>query len=219
MKILLSVAAVLVMTAGSAIAQQKSTPQPGNVWFLLKAKAVQNDLGFSDEVASKLDSLLVESRAALEKEYQDAGINPRDFPFRDSPEKLRKHQDLGKKNSEEFGQKGKELFTADQYQRLQQIYFQYRLRQNAEMVLRAPDVASELKLTDDQTRTLRAQGVEFTQSIPSFVGTNFQDHRDEYNTKAIEMLTAEQKETLGKLKGNDVDLSSFFPRTTMRKRN
>ena len=219
MKILLSVAALLAMTVGSAIAQQKGTPQPGDVWFLLQAKAVQNDLVVSDEVASKLISLRVDSRAALEKKYQDAGVNPRDFPFRDSPEKLRKHQDIGKKNNDEFGQKGKELLTADQYKRLQQIHFQYRLRQNAEMALLASDVASELKLTDDQTQTLKAQLRKFTQSIPSFAGTNFQDHRDEYNTKAIEVLTAEQKETLDKLKGNDLDLSGFFPRTTLFKRN
>src|SRR6187455_2649851 len=102
MKIFLSVAAVLAMTVGSAIAQQTSTPQPGDIGILLQAKAVQNDLGLSDEVASKLNSLRVDSRAALEKEYQDAGINPRDFPFRDSPEKLRKHQDIGKKNKDEF---------------------------------------------------------------------------------------------------------------------
>ena len=86
------------------------------------------------------------------------------------------------------------------------------------MALRAPNVASELKLTDDQILKLRAQGREFTQRIPSFVGTNFQDHRDEYNIKAIGVLTAEQKETLDKLKGNELDLSMFFPRTIMTKR-
>jgi len=210
---------------GSAIAQQKSTksgavmPQPGDGWFLLQAKAVQNDLGVSDEVASKLNSLGVDSRAAKEKEYQDAGINPRDFPFRESAEQLQKFRDIGKKNNDEFGQKGKELLSADQYKRLQQIQFQYRLRSNAEMVLLGPNVASELKLTDDQTRTLKAQAREFTQSNPSFTGTNFQDNRDEYNTKAIDVLTAEQKETLDKLKGHELDLSRFFPRTIQFNRN
>ena len=64
MKILLSVAVLLAMTAGSAIAQQKATLQPGDVWFLLGAKAVQNDLEVSDEVASKLNSLSADARAA-----------------------------------------------------------------------------------------------------------------------------------------------------------
>lgn len=219
MKILLSVAVLLAMAAGSAIAQQKSMLQPGDVWFLLQAKAVQNDLEVGDEVASQLNALRTDSRAALEKKYQDADINPRDFPFRDSPEKLRKHQDIGKQNNDEFGQKGTELLTADQYQRLQQIHFQYRLRQTAETALLAPAVASELKLTDDQTQTLRDQLRKFSQSIPSFVGTNFQDHRDEYNATAIALLTAEQKVVLDKLKGNNVDLSGFFPRGIMSKRN
>jgi hypothetical protein len=222
MKLLHSVAVLLAVTAEIAIAQQNG-PASGPVAlqagsFLLQAKAVQHDLQLSDEVASKLGSLTVESRQAKEKEWQDAGIDLRDFPFRGSPEKLRKHQDIQKKHSDEFGQKALELLTADQRQRLQQIHIQYRLRQNAEMTLRAPDVASELKLTDDQTRKLRDQGREFTQSIPKFVGTNFQDHRDEYNVKAIDLLTPEQKETLNKLKGEELDLSMFFPRTIMSKR-
>jgi hypothetical protein len=219
LKIVLSVAGLLAMTAGSALAQQKTTLQPSDAWVLLRAKAVQNDLGVSGEIASKLNSLLVDSRSALEKKYQDADINPRDFPFRDSPEKLRKHQDIGKTNNDEFGQKGTELLTADQYQRLQQIHFQLRLRQNTETALLASAVASELKLTDDQSQALKAQLRKFSQSIPSFVGTNFQDHRDEYNATAIALLTAEQKVALDKLKGNDVDLSSFFPRGIMSKRN
>src|SRR5690242_19661053 len=177
MKRLHFVAALLAMTAAIAIAQQNAPPsgpatlQAGS--FLLQAKTVQTDLQLGDEVASKLESLSVESRQAKEKEWQDAGIDLRDFPFRGSPEKLRKHQDIQKKYSDEFGQKAMELLTADQRQRLHQIHFQYRLRQNAEMTLRAPDVASELKLTDDQTRMLREQGREFTQRIPTFVGTNF----------------------------------------------
>jgi hypothetical protein len=223
MKLLFSVVVALTLITGSVVAQQKgggwATESESNDWSLLRAKAVQNDLGLSDEVASKVDSLSVESRAAKEKEWQDAGINLRDFPFRDSPEKLRKHQDILKRNNDEFGQKVKELLSADQYKRFRQVQFQYRLRQNSEMALRIPDVAAELKLTDDQSRTLRTIGVEFTRAIPSFAGTNFQDHRDEYNTKAIDVLTAEQKETLNKLKGNEIDLSMFFPRTIQRKRN
>lgn len=219
MKLLFAAVTLFAIAVASAIAQQSSSLQPGDAWILLQTKAVQNDLGVSDEVASKLDSLRVNSRAALEKDYQDAGINPRDFPFRDSPDKLRKHQDIGKKNKNEFGQKGMELLSADQFQRLQQVHFQYRLRGNAEMVLLTSDIAAALKLTDDQRQMLKTQALEFSRNIPNFVGTNFQDHRDEYNAKAIDLLTADQKETLNQLKGNGLDLSGLFPRTTMLKRN
>src|SRR6478752_1654187 len=103
MKILLSVAVLLAMTAGSAIAQQKATLQPGDVWFLLGAKAVQNDLEVSGEVASKLNSLSADARAANEKEYQDAGLNPRAGGL--SAGQLQKVRDIQKKNNDEFGQK------------------------------------------------------------------------------------------------------------------
>src|SRR4051794_31972238 len=83
MKLLFSVAVALTMITGSVMAQQKGSgwaaePESNN-WSLLRAKAVQNEFGLSDEVASKLDSLRADSQAALEKEYQDAGLNPRNL--------------------------------------------------------------------------------------------------------------------------------------------
>ena len=60
MKLLFSVAVALTMITGSVMAQQKGrgwAAEPESMgWFLLRAKAVQNDLGLSDEVASKLDA-------------------------------------------------------------------------------------------------------------------------------------------------------------------
>jgi hypothetical protein len=222
MKLLFSVAVALTMTTGSVMAQQKgsgwATAPESNGWFLLRSKVVQNDLGLSDEVASKLGSLRADSEAALDNDFQDAGLNPRNFGSMTAEQRV-KFGDIRKKNSDEFGQKGKELLSADQNKRLQQLQFQYRLRQNSEMALRLPDVAAELKLTDEQARKLRAIGGEFARAIPSFEGTSFQGHRDEYNVKAIDVLTAEQKETLNKLQGNEIDLSFFFPRTIQRKRN
>jgi len=72
MKRLLWMGALLLTTAGSVMAQQTGSgwanEPESNVWSLLRANAVQNDLGLSDEAASKLDSLFADSEAALKKE-------------------------------------------------------------------------------------------------------------------------------------------------------
>jgi len=86
-------------------------------------------------------------------------------------EQRQKFSDIRKKNNDEFGQKGKELLSADQYKRFQQIHFQYLLRQT-ERALRAPNVASELKLTDDQNIKLRTQAGN-SPKVSKFRGTNF----------------------------------------------
>src|SRR5882724_10761131 len=117
MKLLLSACVLLAMTAGLAMAQQQSVKvkssglvglQPGSLWSLLQREEVRKDLGTSDDVASKLTSLRDDSQAAQQKEYQDAGINPRDIANL-TVEQRRKSSEIGKKIDDEFSVKGKEL--------------------------------------------------------------------------------------------------------------
>jgi len=219
MKVLFSVIALLTVTVGSALAQQKGMTS-GEVfnWFLLQNKEVQNDLGISDDVSSKLDALQVDSQAALEKEYRNAGINPRN-PVQDWKRDEQKLLEIGKKHSDEFGPKGKELLSADQYKRFRQIDLQYSLNISVQKALLTPDVASELKLTDDQKQKLESQFSEYTQSRPTISSSGglvryhklSEEHRDEYRTKGINVLTADQKEILNKMKGSEFDYSKFSP--------
>jgi Spy/CpxP family protein refolding chaperone len=217
------------VAAGPAIAQQKSegtrdvgTLQSPNIVNMAVVEAVQKDLGVSDEVARKLTLLRDEYRAAAQKEYQDAGINPRDFPNSLTAEQQRKYIEIGRRLNNEFFPKAKELLTANQNKRFQQIQFQSRLRGLSAMALLAPEVASELNLTDDQKRKLNALRNEFIpkqNALMTVVGgkkgsgdrEGLAKLREEYATKAMEVLTAEQRETMNKLKGNEFDLSKFVP--------
>src|SRR5437773_3526496 len=150
-RLLLAVAVLLAITVGSAPAQQKSVGtresgalRPDNIVNLAAIEAVQKDLGVSPDVANKLTLLRDEYRAAVEKEYQDAGINPRDYPNSMTDEQQRKYAEIGRKLDDEFIAKAKELLTADQNKRFQQIQFQYRLSSRGPRALLAPDVAPEL---------------------------------------------------------------------------
>jgi hypothetical protein len=224
MKLLLTACALLVMAAGLAMAQQQSVRvkssgfvgiQPWSMMVLLQREEVRKDLGTSDEVASKLKSLGDDFRAARQREYQDAGINPRDISTM-TTEQRRKFDEIGQKSDDEFSAKGKELLTADQNKRLRQIQLQYRLNLSGPTALLAPEIAAELKLTGDQRQALQTVRGEFVRSLLPRGGSGDREaveankkNQELAITKAIDVLTAEQKETLNKLKGNEFDLSSF----------
>ncbi len=225
MRLLLAACALVVMAAGLATAQQPSVTvkssgviglPPSSLWSLLLREEVQKDLGTSDEVASKLKSLRDDSRAALQKEYRDAGVSLGNTSTM-TVEQRRKFSEIVKKIDEEFSAKGKELLTADQNKRLAQIQLQFRLKVEGAMATLAPDVASELKLTADQRGTLDSLRKEYLRGLlprggdrdREAVETNTKN-RELANTKMIDVLTIDQKEALNKLKGKEFDLSSFI---------
>ncbi len=223
-RLLFSVAASIAMITGPAMAQQVSSQLSSIVTFAT-TEAVQKELGVSDDVARKLTQLDVEYSAMFQKEYDDAGINPRDFPNRMTDEQRRKYIEIGRRLNDECVPKAMELLSADQQRRLQQIAFQSRLMSNYARTLAMSDVASELNLTDDQRQQLTILGREFIQSMFG-PGTNgkgkegierMTKQREEYTTKANEVLTAEQKEKLNKLKGKDFDPSLLVVRRSQGK--
>jgi hypothetical protein len=226
MKLALSMAALLAMTAGPAIAQ------PGRPEYIMRFatnEAVQKDLGVSDDVARKLRLLHdVDYRAAELKAYQDAGYQSPIEPTQMAGAERQKFRAIAQKVNDDFLPKLEELLTAEQYQRFQQIRFRNRLIFNGPRTLLASQVASELKLTDIQKLQLYDLGSEFGRSgpfLPVFGGKgggpggfltfdNTYKHGVEYRTKAIELLTPDQEETLKKLEGKEFDLSALVGRST-----
>src|SRR5262249_42972578 len=100
--------------------------------------------------------------------------------------------------------------------RLRQIHLQYRLNLSGPTGLLDPDVAADLKLTDDQRQALQALRGEFMRNLFPRGGSNDREaveknkqNQELVTTKAIDALTKEQKETLDKLKGNAFDFSNF----------
>jgi len=218
--------AVTIVLAGVTTAQQKGRgrggfgglggPTPAVV--LAANEAVQKDLGLSGDKASKLTSLRDDYFAASQKEYQAAGINFQDFQNLSNEERQKRGEkvaEIGTKLNSEFGPKLKEVVSADQYKRLQQIQLQYGLRNLGPAALTAPDVASELKLTDDQKQKLNDLNAEYGRKQRElFTGGGFDQEafgklRDERSSKALDVLTAEQKEKLNSLKGPAFDVTQI----------
>jgi len=226
MKLLISVAVSLAMTAGSAMAQQKGLgsddrPQFNSITFLVAIESVQKDLGIGDDVAWKLKLLRDECQAANKREFENAGI-PIPWTRRLTDEERQKSFEVMRKLNNEFNPKATELLSDDQVKRLQQIRLQGRLKAGpAGLLALAPDVASELKLTDDQKQSLNALDMEMREKqYPGGAGAGvragpggegmerLRKVQEEYAAKAVEVLTTEQKEALNKFKGKVFNVSA-----------
>jgi Spy/CpxP family protein refolding chaperone len=176
-------------------------------------EAVQKDLGVNDDLKEKLNSLRDEINAALQKEYQTASINPQDFQNL-TQEQRQKMNQIGNKLNDEFDPKVNALLSADQLKRLQEIRLQAAWQNQGPPALLLPDVASELKLTDEQRQKLNALTMEYTQKQRELFAGGFDQAaaakmREERTSKALEVLTAEQKEKLNSLKGKPFDVSQL----------
>ena len=226
-RILFVIAVVACATmVGTASAQQKGKGRGfgggfgfgggGNSLVTLAAvEAVQKELGVSGDVAGKLTSLRDDLTAARQKELQSAGINPQDFQSI-TAEQRQKMVAIGNKLNDEFNPKLKALVSADQVKRLQQIQLQSALRNQGPPALTAPEVAAELKLTDDQRKKLEEVNTEFMQKQRDLFGGGggggpeaFNKLRDERTSKTMDVLTADQKTKLESLKGSAFDVSQL----------
>jgi len=226
-RILLVVAVVAcAMVVGTVSAQQKGQRGFGrggfglgggnNLVTIAAVEAVQKDLGVSSDVAGKLTSLRDDLNAARQKEFQSANINLQNFQDL-SAEQRQKMTEIGNKLNDEFNPKVKGLVSADQYKRLQQIQLQAALRNQGPPALTVPEVASELKLTDEQKKKLNDLNTEFLQKQRDLFGGGgggggqeaFTKLRDERTAKTMDVLTAEQKTKLDTLKGSAFDVSTL----------
>jgi len=183
---------------------------------LAAIEAVQKDLGVAEEVARKLTLLYNDYQAANKRESENAGTRP-PGPGRVTDEERQKIMEIRGRLNSEFIPKATELLSPDQVQRFHQIQLQGRLRSGPRALL-APDLASELKLTDAQKQSLTAlhtemRGKQFPGGLgaPGRVGLELRKVEQEYAAKAVEVLTAEQKDTLNKLKGSEFDVSKLPP--------
>jgi Spy/CpxP family protein refolding chaperone len=186
---------------------------------LASQEPVQKDLGLSADAVSKVSSLNEEYRAAQRKEME--GIS---FPqnFRDLPENERaaRIEEYTKKTTEataklntEFTPKLKTIVGDDGLKRLKQI----QLQSQGAAGLTNADVAAELKINDEQKKKLADVDAEYNTKVRA-LGRDGDDQeraakqrelRTERDTKALAVLTPEQKEKYNALKGPAFDVSTL----------
>jgi len=189
-----------------------------NLLTLATNEAVQKELGIGADLASKLTSLRDDYRAAIQKEYQTAGIDLRNFQDLSADERqklMAKMAEINTKLNEEFTPQLAKLLSADQMGRLKQIQVQ---TQGATALTANPEVARELNLSEAQRQKLSELQAEFARRQRDlFTGggdpqerfAKMRELNSERDAKMLEVLTEEQKQKFTALKGDPFDVSQL----------
>lgn len=229
------VALVLVVAASASAQQPGQGRRGGGFGFgggrggamqtlvgLAAQESVQKDLGLSADAATKAGTLNDEYRAASQKEIQAVGQidfqGLRDLPEAERTAKMaeynKKFNEVTTKLTSEYTPKLKAIVGDDGIKRLKQI----QLQSQGASALTNADVVSELKINDEQKKKLDDLNTEY-QTKTRELGRGNADQaeaaakrrelRTEQDTKALAVLTAEQKEKFTALKGPAFDVSTL----------
>jgi hypothetical protein len=181
-------------------------------------EAVQKDLGVGPEAAGKLGSLSEEFRDAITKETTALGIDYGEIGDLPQAERAAKMRDVTEKTSAvtskltaEYMPKLQEVLSADQLSRLRQIQIQ---AQGADALVSA-EIATVLELSSEQKKGLADLISEYQRKQQELTG-DFQERfariremNTERDNRAIDLLTAGQKEKYAVLKGQPFDVSQL----------
>lgn len=189
-----------------------------NVFMVVANSAAQKELGLSTESVDKVKSVTDEYNAAFREAMQSAGTG-QDFRNMSEEERTKfgeKMQEIGKANNEKFLPKLKDVLTADQFTRLQQLNWQNM----GSRVYTDPEIIKSLTITKDQQDKIKSVSDEYQGKIGELFqgggggggGGNrekMQELNKERDAKITEVLTKDQKDKLASLKGKEFDVEQL----------
>ena len=183
----------------------------GPLLNLLKLKPVQKEIELTSDQKKKLN--------ALYQELQDA-FDPKKLSRLSGDEQLAQMKKMGDEMDAEIAKNQKRveaILFPKQLERVKQIQLQMRLQMPG-FALADPEVAKELRLSDDQKAKIKA----VNRSNPTIgemrPGGGFPSAEDmkkmveahkERQRKIMDILTAEQQEKLEKMKGLEFNISAL----------
>jgi acyl-CoA reductase-like NAD-dependent aldehyde dehydrogenase len=183
---------------------------------LLNIKEVQDELKMAPEQVSKIADKQQEVRQAMQEARQSAG-NFQDMSPEDRAKFFAKMQEIQNKAVSD-------ILDTKQMKRFHQL----ELQQQGPMAITRPDVAAELKLTDDQKKQIgevqqkaqadqRAmmQGVDFqnmSQEERAQFGAKMQAAQKATGEKLLALLTDDQKKTWKDMQGEPFKFPAPQPR-------
>lgn len=198
---------VLLLAASTAVAQQRGSDGPRTLrlkssilgmnadaesrWMLLRVPPVQKELGLTEQTVNELDQVFANVYAERGRLGSIQGTI-----------ELRK----------EIVTRLKGIITEQQQERLAQVFLQAA----GVIAVLQPDVAEQLKLTDEQKAKLQELAGGYRRSAPH-LERNAAGYRGvrlsaAQNEELAAVLTAEQKNQFEKLKGEKFDVSQLDER-------
>jgi hypothetical protein len=195
---IVSVAAVVVLAAGSARADDKPALPNLALHVLIASPAIQAELKLDEEQKKAIDDAAAEARQALQ------GVNQLQ-----QAERQQKNREV----RQNLQTKLEKALKEEQLKRLNQI----DLQQKGALVLNTRETADKVGVTNEQRPKIRALNMELTQTTTKlrqeFKGKELQDKiaqaRAEASAKVVELLTDEQKKSWQALVGEPFDLAKL----------
>lgn len=183
----------------------------GGPTALLANPGVQKELKMDSEQVEKANALATEVREKMtEVRSQLEGL--------EGQERMAKQQELAKPINEDAMKKAKKILKEEQVTRLTQI----ELQQRGVNAFSDPAIAKKLSITDEQSskiKSLLADQQSEMQEIRQSAGNDFQAMmpkiqalRKETNTKAIALMTDDQKKTWKEMTGEPFEVPPMQPR-------
>jgi hypothetical protein len=217
-QVVFAVALLSTVFMSRPAAAQRFGGRTNSLTSLAVNDAVQKHLGLASDVATKLNALGDEYRAASQKEFTALGIDYSalsDLPAAERAVEMRKVSEktaeVNRKLTALFTPKLEQVLTPDQLQRLKEI----QLQASGIDLWTEPAIAKELDLTDEQTGKLTALRDDYNRRQQQLDGdfqqrfARIRELNTERDNKALDLLTAVQKEKLTALKGPPFDVSQL----------
>ncbi|MGQ0633976.1 MAG: hypothetical protein ACT4QC_05170 [Planctomycetaceae bacterium] len=225
------VAPLLGLICASAASAQMLGSGGGGLILRAAHPAVILELGLDDATAEKVVGLAAEFDQELQTQAEKSGFGPSAFEGLqglgedDRTKKLGeirgKTMELGRKLDRKYAPRLKEIISAEQFTRVQQIRWQVGGSQTFD----DPEIVTALVLTKDQQERIAAINKDSIQKqsalfAAGFAGPNakvaemvakLQELNAERDAKALEVLTEAQRKKLAELKGKPFDLRKFAP--------
>ena len=182
----------------------------GGMLMLLQNEKVQKEIELDADQKEKIQKLAAETRETMRSRMGDMSNLSRE-------ERQTKMTEMRKEMQEEAAKTQKKvegILLPKQLERIKQIQLQLQ----GVMALANPEVAKELGLTDDQKAKIKSINEEamkarremFAGGRPSAEDREkMTKAREENETKLMDVLTADQKEKLEKMKGEKFDVSAL----------
>jgi Spy/CpxP family protein refolding chaperone len=195
-------AAVLMMSLVAYGQQRPGQRGPGGRGFgsamLLRAEAVQKELGVTAEQLTKLKDVLEAGRGA------GGGQRNQDMT---EEERTKAREERAKQVAEQDKKIG-EILKPEQIARLKQI----RLQVAGARAVTDEEAAKELKITDEQKTKIEKVMQEMRDAMQGGGGGGpgaFAEMREKINAKVMEILTDEQKAKYKEMLGKPFDTSQL----------
>lgn len=195
--------------------------------FLLNVPAVQKELELIDEQKAKLKELSEKTQAAMREMFSGMG-NMRDMSEEERRSKFEEMRKKGEAQAEKTRKAIEEILLPHQMERLKGI----ALQRAGVGALNDKEIQKDLKMTEEQVAKLKSIGEEAAKKMQEMfagmrdlspeerqakfaeMGQKMQEARKETESKLMNVLTAEQKDLLEKMKGEKLDIpeSELRPR-------